>query len=163
MTKPALVVLTIVGTAVVAVSSWKLAFHRNSSHVADALRRAGYKADSAGRFLFKDRSFGGITPAYDPNLKNPATGFRRCNARIDACMGRTASIDDCVREAPRCVSKTPWKNDPAGDDCCPESCVREYFANRKTQTPEVAITNLVDGMCYPGLLAFVSGSDGGTP
>jgi len=160
MTKPVLIALSIAGAAVLAVSVWRLGFHRkfhrSPADIADALRRAGYKADSAGRFLLPEHSLGGITLAYDPNLKNPTTGFRACNNRIDSCLVTRAGREDyCVREAPRCVSATPWKDDPAGDDCCPESCVREYFANRRTQTAAVALSNLTESMCYPGLKAFL--------
>ncbi len=164
MTKASLIALTIFGSSAIAVSGG-VAFHRSRLDVAEALKRAGYKPDNAGRIPFKDRSFGGVTLAYDPSLKNPTIGLRNCIRGIDSCQMADKQLDRCVQDAPRCVSATPWNNDPAGEDCCPESCVSEYFNNRKTQKPGAALSNVVDGMCYPGLQAFLSRgrSDGGAP
>lgn len=139
-------------------TTWKPRAHHTRAEIVDALKDAGYEPDDAGRFLFDDLSVGGVMPAYDPSLADPTTGLRSCVRRIDACDVATSKLDECVAGAPRCVSSTPWKNDPAGDDCCPESCLLEYFDARKTETPEAAISDVVRGMCYPGLQSFLSGA-----
>lgn len=163
MTKRHLFALAAAGTVTLGFSVWRPWTHRSRADISEALKRAGYKPDSSGRFLFSDRSLGGITPAYDPNRRDPTIGFRACSNRIDACIAHKSNIDECVTSAPRCVSATPWKNDPGGDDCCPDSCVREYLNSRKTETPIMAITDLVHSMCYPGLESFLNGSAGATP
>ena len=152
--KLSLVVLAIVG---VQVGIWWAARHHDRRQdIAEALKRAGYQADDAGRIILTPNETG-LSLAYDPNLHDPTTGFRSSMALIDSCLMSTKSIDDCVRDAPRCVSSTPWKNDPAGDYCCPESCFREYFELRKTQSDMAAIQQLGRGTCYPGMKELLSG------
>lgn len=147
-------------TSVLGASVWG---HRSASDVSEMLKHAGYKPDGSGRFEFPDRSLGGITPAYDPNLKDPTTGFRSCFNRINVCLLHSSSLDDCVSSAPKCVSATPWKNDPGGDDCCPDSGIGYYFDDRKTETADVALMKVMRSMCYPGLESFLNGKGGGTP
>jgi len=163
VTKRFLLAFAAIGATGITVSVWKPLIHRNSSDVGSVLKGVGYKPDASGRFQFENQSLGGLTLAYDPNLKNPTTGFRACIGRTTACQIATKNLDDCMSGAPKCVSATPWKNDPNGEDCCPESCIREYFSNRKTQTPGVALSNVVDGMCYPGLQSYLNRSEGGAP
>jgi hypothetical protein len=136
---------------------WKGASHRNRrQELAHALKLAGYPEDDAGRIILRPND-NGLSLAYDPNLYDPTTGFRACMGRITACFDATKRLDSCVKDSPRCVSSTPWKNDPAGDDCCPESCVQEYFELRKTASEAVAVTRLVRGTCYPGMKELFGG------
>ena len=121
--------------------------------LAQRLQQAGYKTDDAGRIIFENET--GLSLAYDPNLRDPTIGFRECMGNISACIEATAKspgkLDRCVRESSRCVSAKPWKGDPAGDDCCPESCVHEYFEMRKTQSEGWSWAQLLEGTCYPGM------------
>jgi len=138
---------------VVAFAVWE-GSHRNHrsrrQEIAEALKRRGYEADDAGRIILTPDS-SGLALAYDPNLYDPFVAFRACMGRITACLEEHKHGDECVKTAPRCVSLTPWKNDPAGDDCCPESCVQEYFEMRKTKHESLALSLLVRGTCYPGM------------
>jgi len=99
----------------------------------------------------------GLDLAFDPNLYDPTTGLRSCSTRIDVCFEATSKLDACVAGAPRCVSSTPWKNDPGGEDCCPESCLLEYFDKRKTMSDAAALMSVVRGTCYPGMQALLEG------
>jgi len=130
--------------------------HHSGRNVADTLKQAGYTQDDAGRFILDGSNGAGISLAYDPNLHDPTTGFRSCVARINACFERTSHLEPCIDQAPRCVSQTPWKNDPAGDDCCPESCVDEFHQLRKTKIEVAAFMDMVSGTCYPGMKAIFS-------
>ncbi len=133
---------------------WGVARHRNRRQdIATALRLAGYEADDAGRILLT-QSEAGLDLAYDPNRYNPSIGFRSCINGIDTCRTKGRSADACVDATPRCVSATPWKDDPAGDDCCPESCVKEYHELRKTRTEGGALVAMTRGGCYPGTKAL---------
>jgi hypothetical protein len=131
------------------------AHHPSRQDIADALKRAGYRPDDKGRIVLDPNA--PISLAYDPNLRDPTTGLRACVNRIDSCFEATSHLESCIDGAPRCVSATPWKDDPAGDDCCPESCVREYHELRKTRTEGAAFTQVVRGTCYPGLKELLSG------
>ena len=152
--KVSFVVLAIGG--VVAGGWWRFHHRDRRQDIAEALQRAGYKADDAGRIILTPNDTG-LSLAYDPNLRDPTTGFRSSMALIDSCLMTTKNIDDCVRDAPRCLSATPWKDDPAGDSCCPESCFREYFELRKTKSDMVAIQQLGRGTCYPGMKDLATG------
>lgn len=135
----------------IAFAAWKGVSHRNRRQdIANALKLAGYEEDDAGRIILTPDS-AGIALAYDPNLYDPTIGFRACMGHLTACLDVTGHMDSCVRDAPRCVSATPWKNDPAGDDCCPESCIQEYLNLRKTASESAAGSLLVRGTCYPGM------------
>ena len=124
--------------------------------VARALKLAGFKEDDAGRIILSTED-SGLSFAFDPNLQRPSIGFRSFITRITACYDRSNQLDSCINDCPRCVSPTPWKDDPAGDDCCPESCVSEYYELRKTKEPSVAIMGVARGNCYPGMKATLSG------
>ena len=106
--------------------------------------------------VFGDRSLGGVDLAYDPNLYYPTTGLRSCVGRVNACFIATGKLDECVAGAPRCVTATPWKNDPGGEDCCPDSCLLQYFSDRKTNTAATSFATVVQGTCYPGLQEFLN-------
>ena len=152
--KLSLVVLAIVG---VQVGIWWAARHHDRRQdIAEALKRAGYPADDAGRIILTPNETG-LSLAYDPNLHDPTTGFRACVAQINSCLLTTKTIDDCVRDTSRCTSPTPWKNDPAGDFCCPNSCIQEYFELRKTQSDNEAYSRMFRGTCYPGMKEILSG------
>ena len=160
MSKPRLLILAlvVVGAAGISVVAWRQAHRDRGQAIADRLRAAGYKEDDAGRFVFKNPMGTGLSLAYDPNRRGPTTGFRGCIARIDDCLEVKGSREDeCVERAPRCVSSRPWKGDPAGEGCFPESCFQEYLSLRKTQSEPVALTRLVRGTCYPGMKALLRG------
>jgi len=146
--------LAVLTGGVLAFALWKGVSHRNHRNrrqdIAEALKLRGYEEDDAGRIILTPDS-SGLALAYDPNLYDPTIGFRACMTRIATCLSPSRGADACVKAAPRCVSSTPWKNDPAGDDCCPESCVQEYFEMRKTQPETTALPRLADGTCYPGM------------
>ena len=152
--------LGLLAVAMLVLVLWKRTHARDRRHeLAEILKQAGYKADDAGRIIFENET--GLSLAYDPNLRDPTIGFRECMGNISACIEATAKatgkLDRCVRETPRCVSAKPWKGDPAGDDCCPESCVREYFDMRKSQSEDGAWTGLLKGSCYTGMKELLRG------
>jgi hypothetical protein len=135
----------------IAFATWKGFSHRNRRQdIANALKLAGYKEDDVGRIILTPDA-AGIALAYDPNLHDPFVGFRACMGRLTACLNMNGHMDSCVKEAPRCVSATPWSNDPAGDDCCPESCIQEYLTLRKTVSEAAAGSLLARSTCYPGM------------
>ena len=153
-TKLGLAVLVVAGVAVGAW--WRSHHHDRQQDIAEALKRAGYKADDAGRILLTPNDTG-LSLAYDPNRHDPTTGHRACVAQISSCLESTKTVDDCFRRASRCTSLTPWKNDPGGVFCCPESCIQEYFELRKTQSDGAALQRMVRGTCYPGMKDLLSG------
>lgn len=61
-----------------------------------------------------------------------------------------------MKDAPLCELE-PWKNDPAGDDCCPQSCIDEYYELRKKTSEGAAFMAMVSGTCYPGMKEMLSG------
>ena len=144
--------LTALLACVVALGVWKAAtYHRNRrQELAFALKLAGFPEDDAGRIILTPDT-SGVSLAYDPNRRGPTVGFRGCMGSLVACLDATKHMDPCVRDVKRCVSSTPWKDDPAGDDCCPESCVQEYLELRKKFSEEVAGGELARGTCYPGM------------
>ena len=114
--------------------------------------------DDAGRIVLSPRG-SPIELVYDPNAHNPGIGLRKSVARILTCMNGIGDVDECVKRTPKCVSAKPWKGDPAGDDCCPESCAREYFEHRKTESVDQALTELSHGLCYPGTKELMAGKE----
>ena len=140
-----------VGGIVVSAPVWRPRIHRSGADVVNALKHAGLEPDDAGRVALPGQSLGGVVLAYDPNLHDAISGWRSSMARMKACLGTTMSIDECVNSAPRCKSLTPWKGDPSGDDCSPESCQRQYLEFRKTQTPAASYSRLAESKCYPGV------------
>lgn len=149
------IVAIVVG--VIALLIWKRTRPRNRPQdVVAALKRAGYKEDDAGRIILTPDA-AGLALAYDPNLHDPTIGLRNCISRIGNCIVATNELESCIDGAPRCVSSTPWKDDPAGDDCCPESCVKEYHELRKTRSEGSAWMQMIRGTCYPGMKELLSG------
>jgi|SRR5450755_2327998 hypothetical protein len=140
-----------VGGIVVSAPVWRPKLHRSRADVVNALKQAGLEPDDAGRFALPGHSLGGVTLAYDPNLHDAISGWRSSANRMVACLRTSMSIDECVNSAPRCKSPTPWKGDPSGDDCWPESCTRQYLEYRKTEGQAPAFSRLGDGKCYPAL------------
>jgi hypothetical protein len=138
-------------------TSWKPPFHRTRADVVASLVASGFTPDEKGRFVFEGMTSVGLDLAFDPNLYDPTTGLRSCATRINACFENTSQLDACVAASPRCVSSTPWKNDPGGDDCCPESCLLEYFDKRTTTSAAAALSSMVRGLCYPGMQAILEG------
>lgn len=138
-------------------ATWTPAVRRSPAQVAELLKQAGFTEDAEGRILLDDLTMAGVTPAFDPNLKTPVTGFRACMGRIYACRATSTNNNDrCVAAMPRCASSTPW-DDPAGFDCCPEECLAEYFTTRATQDLNLALLNLAHSECYPGLAEYMEG------
>jgi hypothetical protein len=123
--------------------------------VRDKLVDAGLPQDDAGRILLPS-SFAGVQVAYDPSLQTPLTGVKSCLQRIRTCTGLTGEIDECVADAPRCASTEPWLGDPAGDDCCPVSCLLSYFDARPAKDEPTALKAFLDNGCYPGLSAYLN-------
>lgn len=136
-------------------SDWVPAVRRTPADVAQLFRQAGFESDDQGRILFTDFAMGGVTLIFDPRVQNPATGFRGCMERIQACYVTRATLDACVAATPRCVSSTPWLDDPGGFDCCPNECLLEYFEQRANQSEGDAYINLSTSLCYPGLETYL--------
>lgn len=139
-------------------SDWVPPVRRTPVELAQALRDLGFEADDQGRIVFSDFAMAGVSLAFDPHLQTPLTGFRNCMDRITACRVQRGTLDECVAAAPRCVSDTPWADDPAGFDCCPVECLSEYFELREQEAPGRAMISLAESMCYPGMRAYLESS-----
>jgi hypothetical protein len=137
-------------------SKWKPPARNTPKQLGDMLLDAGLETDDAGRILLGSESANGLTLAFDPNSHTPLDGFQHCLARIQTCREQTSEYDGCVAAAPRCASSTP-ADDPAGFDCCPSECLLEYFDDRKRMSAPKALLNVAQGMCYPGLQAYLRG------
>lgn len=150
-------VTEVAATLGVAPTTWKPEVQRTRADIVASLLAGGFTPDEKGRFIFEGMNSAGLELAFDPNLYDPTTGLRSCATRINVCFERTSQLDACVAGSPRCVSSTPWKNDPGGEDCCPESCLLEYFEKRASMSASAAIVSMVRGTCYPGLKALLEG------
>lgn len=150
-------VTQVAATRGVAPTAWKPAVHRTRADIVASLLAAGLTPDEEGRFLFKGMTSVGLHLAFDPNLYDPTTGLRSCVTRINVCADATSHLDSCVAGAPRCVSSTPWKDDPGGEDCCPEACLLEYFDSRTNKSASAALMKMIRGVCYPGMAALLNG------
>jgi hypothetical protein len=139
-------------------SKWKPPAVNTPKQLGAMLADAGLETDDAGRVLFGAESSSGLTLAFDPNSHTPLDGFEHCLGRIQTCREQTSEYDGCVAAAPRCASSTP-ANDPAGFDCCPSECLLEYFNDRKTMSAPKALLSVAQGMCYPGLRAYLQGAN----
>jgi hypothetical protein len=69
----------------------------------------------------------------------------------------TKQVDGCVAAATRCVTQTPWLDDPGGFDCCPTECLLNYFESRQSTTEGAAMHVMMSSFCYPGLKAYFEG------
>jgi len=156
-------VTEVAATLGVTPSSWKPPVHRTRADIVASLLASGLTPDEKGRFVFEGITDVGLDLAFDPNLYDPMTGMRSCGMRINACFEKSAQsaskLDSCVAASPRCVSSTPWKNDPGGEDCCPEACLLEYFDKRSTMSAAAALSSMVRGTCYPGMNAVLEGRE----
>jgi len=154
-------VTEVAATLGVTPSSWKPPVHRTRADIVASLLANGFTPDEKGRFIFEGITDVGLDLAFDPNLYDPMTGLRSCATRINACFERGSQngskLDSCIAASPRCVSSTPWKNDPCGEDFCPESCLLEYFDKRATMSAAAALSSMVEGTCYPGMQAVLEG------
>jgi hypothetical protein len=138
----------------------KLPRYKPISEMADELADAGYPRVDGGGVAIPTISFGGIVGVVDPSHRTPAMSYRACVNYLAVCMQATKKVDGCVASAPRCVTSTPWLGDPAGDDCCPESCLAEYFVDRQTMGPSEALGRWRTSGCYPSEPGYY---DGGLP
>lgn len=122
-----------------------------TEEVVAAMVDAGVPRTDSGVFLLPSIGLAGAQPAFDPGKQTPIQGFRRCVDYVTVAMSASTStsIDSVIASVPRCISRTPWLGDPAGDDCCPEACLRAYFDARNTMTPTEALTRFFDSGCYP--------------
>jgi hypothetical protein len=132
---------------------------RTNAEIAAMMVDAGYATDDAG--VVQLAATGGVGLAFDPALRTPVDGLGLCLDYLESCMMINRTIDGCVAAAHRCVSPTPWLGDPAGDDCCPEPCLVEYFNLRAMQSEATAMQNFLHSSCYAG--ASAPPSDGGGP
>lgn len=125
---------------------------RSDQEIADILKDAGHPSDDAGVVYFPVTGSAGIVPAFDPARHTPLQGLRKCVNFVETCLvvAKPKSIDQCVVSARRCVSKTPWLGDPAGDDCCPEECLSTYLEARKTKSAAASLDAMGLSGCYPG-------------
>jgi hypothetical protein len=137
-------------------SQWKPPAVNTPKQLGAMLADAGLEMDDAGRILLGSESASGLTLAFDPNSHTPLDGFQHCLGRVQTCREQTSEYDGCVAAAPRCSSSTP-ADDPAGFDCCPSECLLEYFDDRRTMSAPRALLSVAQGMCYPGLQAYLRG------
>ncbi|HEY6556976.1 MAG TPA: hypothetical protein VI072_06870 [Polyangiaceae bacterium] len=124
---------------------------RSQDEIAELAAKAGLQRNDAGKILIPGARSGGLQLAFDPSLKDPFTGFDECSRNLMTCVLAGREEDECVAHVPRCQSKTPWLGDPAGVGCCPESCIRRYFAepSKKARKGLKPIVNHSE--CYPGI------------
>lgn len=124
---------------------------RSQDEIAELAAEAGLQRNDAGKILIPGGRSGGLQLAFDPSLKDPFTGFDECSRNLMTCVLAGREEDECVAHVPRCQSKTPWLGDPTGVGCCPESCIRRYFAepSKKARKGLKPIVNHSE--CYPGI------------
>jgi hypothetical protein len=124
---------------------------RSSHEIVQLLQDAGVPRNDAGVFLLS--STGGLIElGFDPHVHTPEQGFADCLNRLNACFALNRQVDKCVETAPRCRGNKPWLGDPAGIDCCPQSCASEYFTARTHgKTEAIALDEMAISHCYPGL------------
>ena len=135
---------------------WRSGF-RGPRDIVNALTNAGVERDDAGRFLFERQSFGGVILAYDPNLRDPIMGWRRCLARIGACMATHAASTHAWRRCRgarvRLLGKTTLLATAVGQTpaCDNTSTSARRKGGHCVLTPG-------DGQCYPGVEAEMNES-----
>jgi hypothetical protein len=132
---------------------------RTQEEIADILVSQGLYRDEQGRVRFPNLTFSGIEWAFDPSLTSPLEALTSCLMRIELCaMSTTFSVDECVAATPRCITETPWLNDPGGNDCCPLACLQDYFDRREAGDGEaVALNHFRTSDCFPGLEEYLTG------
>lgn len=84
--------------------------------------------------------------AYDETVDDPLARRGQCLDRVAACYrANRGKLGDCVDLIEVCP-------DPAGGHgCCPQACIDEYHAHRKTQDEQAAVAaSFVAGGCIPG-------------
>jgi hypothetical protein len=134
--------------------SWTPPARRSNEEIASLLAQAGYERDEQGRVLLSEFDLGGLVKVFDPNLRTPLTALQGCIQRLTACAAISGNVDGCIAAAPRCVTTTPWQNDPGGPDCCPEACLVEYLSGRATQSAQASLNGLLESDCFPGFDEF---------
>ncbi len=120
-----------------------------NAEIAGMLDDAGVAHDDSGVYylgsLDPNAAVGG---AFDPSLVTPALSMRNCMQYIETCAFLNGGdIDGCVAQAPRCATSTPWTGDPAGVDCCPQSCLVQYLTTRASNSPGSALVSLAQSAC----------------
>jgi hypothetical protein len=112
--------------------------------------RMGWALTDAGTWIAAATP--GLLLVYDRAVRDPTTVFARCSAMIRYCATQPGrALDDCVADAPRCATVTPWMEDR---DCCPDSC-RARFASLRAAGRD-AFGAFVEVFaqrpdCFPGL------------
>lgn len=122
------------------------------TEIANRLRDAGFPANKDG-VIVTGPGVGGLAPGYDPKqAETPVAGAAACVGQVTACIAVTRSgADACVLATRRCKTRTPWLGDPAGRDCCPDTCVDAYFHAREVTCDSQATKVFLHSSCYPGL------------
>jgi hypothetical protein len=131
-----------------------------NQEIAAMMADAGFPEDDAGVFYFvsSDRN-APIVKSFDPSISTPLTLFRNCMEYIETCaLVNSGNFDGCVAKASRCATSTPWVSDPAGIECCPESCLVLYLQTREAQAAAVSLETVAQSTCVFG---NVGGTDAG--
>jgi hypothetical protein len=123
-----------------------------NQEIAAMMTDAGIPQDDAGVFyLASDDPNAAMVRSFDPARSTPVTSMRNCMQYIEACaLVNSGNFDGCVAQAPRCASATPWAGDPAGIECCPQSCLVVYMQTRETQPAGVAFSTMARSTCVLG-------------
>lgn len=103
--------------------------------------------------------------AFDPKGGSPVWGLSLCRQSILTCMRALiydAGIRDareleqrCVAQVPRCVTSTPWLDDPAGPGCCPQACIDAHQKDGRTILERKPSEGFFDDSCYPGIEEYM--------
>ena len=100
----------------------------------------------------------GVQLVYDRTVRSPEVVFARCSSLVRYCARQPGrGLDDCIADAPRCATATPWMEDR---DCCPSACAARFNALRAAGRDRLAafLDVFADHPdCFPGL------ADGGAP
>jgi hypothetical protein len=76
-----------------------------------------------------------------------------------ACLSKTADLDLCVANVPRCQTVEPWNEAP----CCAEACVAAYQEQRRLGAPPLEANAAVFSStheCFPGLQELIRATGG---
>ena len=99
---------------------------------AQGLRQAAADASSGKRWHYDDaggvvglRPDNSIVRLGPPPERSPERLFEHCIQLLSQCgiAEDTNAANTCFARIRRCATKTPWLDDPAGVDCCPQKCM----------------------------------------